>query len=151
MLYYLYLILRGRFDMVKFIAGKKGEGKTKRLIDMANEMIKTTDGHIVFLDVDKRHIYDLHYDIRFVETGDFPISNYREFIGFICGILSQNSDITEIFVDGLTKIVDTLDSEDLIKLIETLKNLSNNNSVDFIINMNCDPETAPEQLKELMI
>ena len=137
--------------MVKFIAGKKGEGKTKRLIDMANEMIKTTDGHIVFLDVDKRHIYDLHYDIRFVETGDFPISNYREFIGFICGILSQNSDITEIFVDGLTKIVDTLDSEDLIKLIETLKNLSNNNSVDFIINMNCDPETAPEQLKELMI
>ncbi|MCL2565616.1 MAG: twitching motility protein PilT [Defluviitaleaceae bacterium] len=137
--------------MVKFIAGKKGEGKTKRLIDMANETIKTTDGHIVFIDTDKRHIYDLHYDIRFVETGDFPISNYREFIGFICGILSQNSDITEIFVDGLTKIVDSLDSEDLVKLIETLKNLSKNNSVEFIINMNCDPDTAPEQLKELMI
>jgi len=137
--------------MVKFIAGKKGEGKTKRLIDMANETVKTTEGHIVFIDVDRRHIYDLHYDIRFVETGDFPISNYREFIGFICGILSQNSDITEIFVDGLTKIVDTLDSEDLIKLIDTLKNLSKNNSVEFIINMNCDPETAPVQLKELMI
>jgi len=137
--------------MVKFIAGKKGEGKTKRLIDMANETVKTTDGHIVFLDVDRRHIYDLHYDIRFVETGDFPLANYREFVGFICGILSQNSDITEIFVDGLTKIVDKLDSEDLIKLIEILENLSKNNTVDFIINMNWDPEAAPEQLKVLMI
>jgi len=137
--------------MVKFIAGKKGEGKTKRLIDMANETVKTTDGHIVFLDVDRRHIYDLHYDIRFVETGDFPLSNYREFVGFTCGILSQNSDITEIFVDGLTKIVDKLDSEDLVKLIEILENLSKNHSVDFIINMNWDPEAAPEQLKALMI
>ena len=137
--------------MVKFIAGKKGEGKTKRLIDMANETVKTTDGHIVFLDIDRRHIYDLHYDIRFVETGDFPLSNYREFVGFICGILSQNSDITEIFVDGLTKIVDKLDSEDLVKLIEILENLSKNNSVDFIINTNWDLSVAPEQLKALMI
>ena len=138
--------------MVKFIAGKKGEGKTKRLIDMANDTVKTTDGHIVFIDVDKRHIYDLHYDIRFVETGDFPLSNYREFVGFICGILSQNNDITEIFVDGLTKIIDNLNSEDLVKLITTLENLSKNNSVDFIINMNLiDPQTAPEELKALMI
>jgi len=137
--------------MVKFIAGKKGEGKTKRLIDMANEAVKVTEGHIVFLEVDRKHIYDLHYDIRFVETGNFPISKYGEFIGFICGILSQNSDITDIFVDGLTKIVGSLDSEDLIKLIEALENLSKDHSVDFVIHMNCDPAEAPAELKALMI
>ncbi|MDL2248137.1 twitching motility protein PilT [Tyzzerella sp. OttesenSCG-928-J15] len=137
--------------MIQFLAGKKGEGKTKRLISMANEAVKTTDGHIVFIDDDKRHIYDLHYDIRFVETGDFPLSNYREFIGFVCGILSQNNDITEIFVDGLTNIIKRIDNEDLVKLIKKLESLSERNSVDFIIVMNCDPDTAPEELKALMI
>jgi len=137
--------------MVKFIAGQKGEGKTKRLIEMANETLKVTEGHVVFLEVDKKHIHDLHYDIRFVETGEFPIAKYGEFVGFICGILSQNTDIREIFVDGLTKIVDSLESEDLVKLIAALENLSKNHSVDFIIHMNCDPATAPSELKERMI
>lgn len=137
--------------MVKFIAGQKGEGKTKRLIEMANETLKVTEGHIVFIEAGRKHIHDLHYDIRFVETGEFPIAKYGEFIGFICGILSQNSDIREIFVDGLTKIVDSLDSEDLIKLIDALENLSKNHSVDFIIHINCNPAEAPEQLKARMI
>ena len=137
--------------MVKFIAGQKGEGKTKRLIEMANDTLKVTEGHIVFIEAGRRHIHDLHYDIRFVETGDFPLAKYGEFVGFICGILSQNSDIREIFVDGLTRIVDTLDSEDLIKLIDALENLSQNHSVDFVIHINCNPAEAPEQLKERMI
>ena len=137
--------------MIQFLAGRKGEGKTKRLIQMANDAVKTTDGHVVFIDDDKRHIYDLHYDIRFVETGEFPLSNYREFIGFICGILSQNNDITEIFVDGLKNIVKTVENDDLVKLISKLEMLSKNNSVDFIISINCDPETSPEEMRNLMI
>jgi len=144
-------IIKGEIDMIQFIAGQKGEGKTKRLIQMANDAVKTTDGHVVFIDDDKRHIYDLHYDIRFVETGEFPLSNYREFIGFICGILSQNSDITEIFVDGLKNIVKTVDNDDLVKLIKKLETLSANNSVDFIISINCDPATSPEEMRNLMI
>ena len=137
--------------MIQFLAGQKGEGKTKRLIQMANDAVKTTDGHVVFIDDDKRHIYDLHYDIRFVETGEFPLSNYREFIGFVCGILSQNNDITEIFVDGLRNIVKTVENEDLVKLIKKLDTLSTNNSVNFIISLNCDPATSPEELRNLMI
>jgi hypothetical protein len=138
--------------MVKFIAGKKGEGKTKRLIEMANETLKVTEGHVVFLEVDKKHIHDLHYDIRFVATGDFPIAKYGEFAGFICGILSQNADITEVFVDGLTKIVDTLDFEDLVRLIEVLEGLSEKHSVNFVIHMNCeDTDAAPKELKDRMI
>ena len=138
--------------MVKFIAGKKGEGKTKRLIEMANDTVKVTEGHVVFLEVDRKHIHDLHYDIRFVETGEFPIAKYGEFVGFICGILSQNTDINEIFVDGLTKIVDTLSSEDLVKLISVLEGLSEKHSVEFVIHMNCeDTAGAPQELKERMV
>lgn len=136
--------------MIQFLAGEKGQGKTKKLISMANDAVKTTDGHIVYIDDDKRHIYDLNYEIRFVETANFPLSNYREFIGFVCGILSQNSDIKEIYVDGLTNIVKKIDNEDLVKLVNKLKSLSSECTVDFIISMNCNIEDLPEA-KELVL
>ena len=137
--------------MIKLIAGGKGEGKTKKLIDMANAAVKATDGHIVFIDDDKRHIYDLHYDIRFVETADFPLSNYREFVGFVCGILSQDSDIKEIFVDGITNVIKTVDNDGLLKLKAKLDSLSKSYGLDFVMSLNCDPQTLPEEIKALMI
>lgn len=137
--------------MIQFIAGGKGEGKTKKLIDMANTNAKTTDGHLVFIDDDRRHIFDLHYDIRFVETGRGLLSNYREFIGFILGILSQDSDIKSIFVDGLTNIVETVENDSLVKLTSRLTALSEQNAVDFIICINCNKESLPDEIKSLLI
>lgn len=137
--------------MIQFIAGGKGEGKTKRLIKMANDMVETTHGDMVYIDDDDRHIHDLHRDIRFVETAGYPLSNYREFVGFISGILSQNNDITEIFIDGVTNIIGKIDNQDLISLINKLKMLSEDHEVHFIITMNVDPEELPEEIKELTI
>ncbi|MCL2351815.1 MAG: hypothetical protein FWC55_04695 [Firmicutes bacterium] len=137
--------------MVQFIAGAKGEGKTKKLIDMANRCAKTTDGHLVFIDDDNRHIYDLHYDIRFVQTDNFPLSNYRELIGFICGILSMDSDIKHVFIDGLTNVVKTVDNESLLKLIAKLDSLSRDYELDFVISMNCKAEELPEEVKRLLV
>ena len=137
--------------MIRLLAGGKGEGKTKKLIDMANASVKTTDGHIVFIDDDRRHIYDLHYDIRFVETADFPLSNYREFIGFICGILSQDNDIVEIFVDGLTNLIKTFDNEAFVKLRAKLDRLTETHGVQFVISLNCNPDELPDELKALMV
>lgn len=137
--------------MIKFIAGGKGEGKTKKLIDMANAAVKTTQGHIVFIDDDRRHIYDLHYDIRFVETMVFPLSNYREFVGFVCGILSQDNDIDEIFVDGLSNVIKTIDNDGLLKLKVKLDLLSETHGVNFVISMNCNPAELPDEIKALMI
>lgn len=137
--------------MVRFIVGAKGEGKTKKLIEMANSIAKETDGHLVFIDNDKRHIYDLHYDIRFVQMESFPLSNYREFIGFICGVLSQNSDIKDIFVDGITDIIKTFDNEALVKLIAKLEKLSAEHTVNFIIGLSGDQNKVPEEVKKLLV
>ena len=137
--------------MISLIAGGKGEGKTKRLIEMANANVKVSDGHVVFIDDDRRHIYDLHYDIRFVETTEFPLSNYREFIGFVYGVLSQDNDITEIFVDGLTNIIKNIDNEDMIKLKKKLENIHAARGVKFVISINCNPDELPAGIKELMI
>jgi len=137
--------------MIRLLAGGKGEGKTKKLIDMANASVKTTDGHIVFIDDDRRHIYDLHYDIRFVETVDYPLSNYRELIGFICGILSQDNDIVEIYLDGLTNLIKNFDFDALQKLRVKLDRLTETHGVQFVISLNCNPDELPEDIKPLMV
>ncbi len=137
--------------MVQILAGEKGEGKTKRLIEMANESIKSSGGHVVYLDDDNRHIYDLHYDIRFVEVKEFPLVNYRELIGFIYGIYSQDSDIEKIFIDGIYKIVSKLDNDDLIKLVAKLKEMSELYHIDFIISANVNPAELPSEISDVLI
>ena len=137
--------------MIQFVAGAKGVGKTKKLIDMANRSAKTTDGDIVFVDDDRRHIYDLHYDIRFVETGGYPLNDCGVFIGFICGILSQNSDIKEIYADGLTNIIENVDNDSMARLVDGLDLLSKDNGVDFIFSVNWEAEKLPETVQALLI
>ena len=127
--------------MVQILAGEKGEGKTKILIDLANESVSTSDG-------DKRHIYDLNHKIRFVEVSEFPLANYRELIGFIYGIFSQNSDITKVFVDGIFKIVQSLGDEDLIKLVTRLDSMSKAYNVDFVLAGNVDPADLPKEVEQ---
>lgn len=137
--------------MVQILAGEKGEGKTKKLIDMANAAMKESTGHIVYIDDDNRHVYDLLHDIRFVETSEYPLSNYRELVGFIYGIFSQDSDIEKVFIDGLFKIVKNLEGEDITKLVNKFKVMSEKYSVDFVIAANTDDKEIPDSLKELLI
>jgi len=137
--------------MVKFLVGGKGEGKTKKLIEMANTDVKDAHGHVVYIDDDNRHIYDLHYDVRFVDTTDYPLSNYRELVGFIYGILSQDGDIEKIYLDGIYNLVKTLENEDLIKLTNKLKSMSEKYSVEFIIAATADKDALPDDIKELLI
>lgn len=134
--------------MVQILAGEKGEGKTKVLIDLANESVSTSDGDVIYIDDDKRHIYDLNHKIRFVEVSEFPLANYRELIGFIYGIFSQNSDITKVFVDGIFKIVQSLGDEDLIKLVTRLDSMSKAYNVDFVLAGNVDPADLPKEVEQ---
>ena len=134
--------------MVQILAGEKGEGKTKILIDLANESVSTSDGDVIYIDDDKRHIYDLNDKIRFVEVSEFPLANYRELIGFIYGIFSQNSDITKVFVDGIFKIVQSLGDEDLIKLVTRLDSMSKAYNVDFVLAGNVDPADLPKEVEQ---
>ncbi|MCL2378119.1 MAG: hypothetical protein FWC77_03230 [Defluviitaleaceae bacterium] len=136
---------------VAFMAGQKGEGKTRKIINMANNEAKTTDGHLVFIDDDKRHIHDIHRDIRFVETGKGLLSNYREFTGFILGILSQNSDIQHIYVDGLNNIVETVDNESLLKLQARLTAIAKVDDVSFTVSVNYDKSSLPDDIKAVLI
>ena len=90
--------------MIQIISGVKGKGKTKFLIQKANEAVKAANGSVVYLDKNNKHMYELSNRIRLINVGDFPIDTYDAFLGFICGLISQDNDLEHMFFDSfLTK------------------------------------------------
>ena len=137
--------------MVKILAGEKGEGKTKKMIDMANAASKEAKGSIVFVDDDNSHMYDLHYSVRFVETPKFIMENPQVFRGFVCGILSQNSDIETIYVDGLNHIMDKISDADFVSFVQELDKTSKEAAMDLVMIMSKKTDALPEEVKQYLI
>lgn len=137
--------------MIQILAGGKGEGKTKRLIEMANAAGKVANGHVVFIDDDKRHMYDLHYDIRFVETTGFVMCDQKVFFGFICGILSQDRDIEKIYVDGLNSIIKNFGNDELLAFLKEVERISADSNVDFTFIISEVASNLPEEAQKYLI
>ncbi|MCL2350255.1 MAG: hypothetical protein FWC67_02125 [Defluviitaleaceae bacterium] len=136
--------------MIKVFAGPRGGGKTRNLINLANDHLATTKGYIVYIDDCKRNMHEIHRDIRLVDTSEYPLSNYREFVAFVYGMVSQNSDIQEVFIDGLCGIIEELPNDDLATAMAALKKLSDDNDMEFFVTLNCNPDTLPAEVKALM-
>ena len=90
--------------MIQIISGEKGKGKTKILIEKANTEVRTAKGSIVYLDKSNKHMYELSNKIRLVNVRDYFIENTSEFIGFLCGIISDNHDLQAVYLDSFLKI-----------------------------------------------
>ena len=132
--------------MIQVILGKKGSGKSKQVVDMANKLVGEAEGDIVFIDDDNRCMLDLRHEIRFVDCSEFNVDEVIKFYGFVCGMLAQDFDISHIFIDGIKNMVHTelMEMEGLFKdLEEVLKK----NNVSAVIVISADPETAPDFLK----
>lgn len=124
--------------MVKVIAGHKGSGKTKKMIHLANDMIETAHGSVVFINRNHRLMYDLKYQIRVVCMEDYEdITNIDEYIGFIYGIISSDHDIEVIFIDGILRHKD-VHIPDLGEFFERLRNISERHEIDFIVSVSAD-------------
>lgn len=137
--------------MVKILAGEKGEGKTKRMIDMANAAGKEAKGNIVFVDDDNSHMYDLHYSVRFVETPKFIMEDPQVFRGFVCGILSQNSDIETIYIDGLNHIMDKISDADFTAFIQELDKTSKEAEMDMVMIISRKTDALPAEVQQYLI
>ena len=137
--------------MVKILAGEKGEGKTKRMIDMANAAGKEAKGNIVFVDDDNSHMYDLHYSVRFVETPKFIMEDPQVFRGFVCGILSQNSDIETIYIDGLNHIMDRISDADFTAFIQELDKTSKEAEMEMVMIISRKTDALPAEVQQYLI
>ena len=108
--------------MVQIIAGNKGKGKTKHLLDMANSAVKEARGSIVYLDKSAKHMYELSNKIRLINVNEFPIESSEGFIGFICGMISQDHDLEQMYLDSFLKLA-CLEGEDIKMTLDTLRTI----------------------------
>ena len=136
--------------VIEVIFGKKGSGKTKRLLDMANDSIKEQSGDVLFIDDDNRYMLGLRHEIRFINAGEYDVHNPQMFLGFVCGLLAQNFDTRLIFVDAFLKLVKD-DIHNLEWLFTKLGIVAGMAGVGFVISCSGDLETAPEYLKQYII
>lgn len=136
--------------MIQLIVGEKGKGKTKVLLDKANTEVKTAHGNIVYLDKSTKHMYELNNKIRLIDVSGFDLGNSAEFIGFIYGILSQDHDLEQMYLDSFLKISQT-DEETAGALIEKLNAISEKFHVTFVISISVKADTIEEKFKENII
>ncbi len=135
--------------MVELLIGKKGTGKTKTLIENVNAAVAVAKGDVIFLSDDtKRNMYDIKPKVRMVDTKEFDIETYGELLTFICGIVSGNFDITNVFVDGIFKIVGTNNLDGFEVFLERLEKMSTVFNISFVISVSIDVDAAPDYIKK---
>ena len=132
--------------MVELIVGKKGKGKTKVLLDKVNGAVKEANGSIVYLDKSTKHMYELNNKVRLIDVSGFPIKNADEFVGFIFGILSQDHDLEQIYLDSFLTTACIKDNLDYA--VEKLDALSEKFGVSFVISASVDKENMPESVQK---
>lgn len=120
------------------------------MIKMANEDVENLNGNVVYIDDDKRHMYDLNHDMRFMNMEDYPIRTKEEFFGFVCGIISNNYDIQRIYIDGLLKVVD-ITEEEMTGYFKQFSDIAESNDLKFIFSLNKDSSSIPGELKKYII
>ena len=136
--------------MVQLIEGKKGKGKTKKLLDMVNSRVKDISGSIVYLDKSTKHMYELNNKVRLIDVSRYMIENADEFLGFVCGIISQDHDLEQMYFDSFLKIA-VLEGKDISAVIEKLDKMSDFFQVDFILSVSMDESELPEAVKDKII
>jgi len=136
--------------MVQLIVGRKGKGKTKQLLDKVNSSVLETTGNIVYLDKSGKHMYELNNKVRLIDVSEYMITNSDEFIGFVSGILSQDRDLEQMYLDSFLKVA-CLEGRDMVPIIEKLAKYSEQFKVDFILSVSLDEAELPETLKSMII
>ncbi|MDE6585164.1 MAG: ATP-binding protein [Clostridia bacterium] len=133
--------------MIKIIYGGKGTGKTKQLIDVANENAKDAKGLSVFITDNKRCMYDVARNIRFIDVADWNVAGEDALCGFVKGVAACNSDHEYIYIDGVARISGK-DIKDLAGTFYMLDKISNENDITVILTCSCDKEELPDFVKK---
>ena len=136
--------------MVQLIVGKKGKGKTKYLLDKVNSEVKTVSGNIVYLDKSTKHMFELNNKVRLIDVSDYAFENSAEFIGFVCGIISQDHDLEQMYFDSFLKI-SKLEDASITDVVNRLEVLGQKFDVNFILSVSCDEDELDESLKSKVI
>lgn len=136
--------------MIKIMMGEKGTGKTKVLINMVNDALKSEMGKVVCIDKGNRFVYDLDHAVRLIDTAQFNIKNLDVFTGFIEGVIAHDFDVTHIFIDSVLKIAPGT-MEELETFLAGLERIAKEFSIKFTLTISGSPSLASEGVKKYFI
>ena len=131
--------------MIKIIIGKKGSGKTKKLVDFVTEATAKSLGNVVCIEQGDTLTYSVTHKARLIDSVDYGISGYGEYFGMICGIKAGNNDVTHIFGDATLRI----GSRDYDELVAFLERVSKIEDVEFLFTVSADKEELPKKLFDI--
>ena len=136
--------------MIRLIVGKKGSGKTKRLIEEINSAEREEHGHIVCIEKSAKLTFDINHNVKLIDSDDYGINSFDELYSFIAGVNAANYDTTKIFIDNCLKI----GGKDLLKFaefIERLGALSEDTLVQYTLTVSAEKEELPESVMNYVV
>ena len=128
---------------MKIFYGPKGTGKTKAIIDCANNTVEEAKGHVIFVTDTARYTYDLKNSIRYLDVTGFDIKGEDGFRGFVKGLVAANGDNEYIFIDGIARITGKALSE-LKDIFDAMAKLEEVYAVKFVLTCSAAKEDLPE-------
>jgi len=137
--------------MVQIIMGLKGSGKTKRLVDLVREAVNQETGDVVCIEKERKLTFDIPYQARLIDAGNYDIGSYEFLRGLICGVHAGNYDITHFFIDNFYKLVNDRSPEALESFLIWLDQFSEAEKISFVISMSADPATATELMRKYIL
>ncbi|MBO5555804.1 MAG: hypothetical protein J5927_01335 [Oscillospiraceae bacterium] len=137
--------------MVSIIMGLKGSGKTKKLVDLVRAAVNEETGDVVCIEKERKLTFDIPYQARLIDAGDYDIGSYEFLKGLICGVHAGNYDITHFFIDNFYKLVNDKSPEALEVFLTWLEKFSDQEKISFVISISADPATVPDSVKKYII
>ena len=135
--------------MVRVIMGVKGTGKTKQMIELINAAAKSESGSVVCIEHGSKLTYDIHYQIRLIEAKEYALTSFDMLKGFISGLHAGNYDITQVFVESLTKLVNVpAEDPEVEHFLDWLNDFGEKNGIKFTVTISADTALASEGVKK---
>lgn len=136
--------------MITLIIGKKGSGKTKKLISLVNEAFDKSNGNVVCIEKGTKMTYDINHKVRLIDTDDYKICGFDAFYGFISGLCAGNYDTTDILIDSTLKIGGS-DMEKFADFAGKLESLAERSNVKIVLSVSADETEIPDRVNAVAI
>ena len=136
--------------MVRLIMGANGAGKTKQLIELVHAAVEAENGSVVCIEPSSDMTYDISYNVRLVNAGEYQINSFECLRGFLSGMYAGNYDISHIFLDNLAKIAKSKDAQGIENFLNWLDVFSEKNMVKFTVTLSADEADATEGMRRFI-
>ncbi|MBQ6816567.1 MAG: hypothetical protein IJP26_04990 [Clostridia bacterium] len=134
--------------MIKLIVGKKGSGKTKKLIDLVNSTTESSKGNVVCIELGDNLRFSISHKTRLINVEDFGVKGYNEYYGMISGIIAGNHDVTDIFGDATLRI-GSRNYDELADFLDRVSALAEDSHINLCFTISADEAELPAKIFEI--